>query len=332
MPLTDGPEPTSQFIEDWSTVPVYKQPKNIARNDELMALAHKKGDTPPQQAATVEAAPAGGAPPPVPEPPVGQPAAQPGAPAPAATPPQVTTTIPTETVVGAPTGPADSEPVQKRINRLYGQRRAAEEQNDGLKNEIEQLKQQLAQLNAPGSNPLAQHPQNPYTPQSAGYQQDPPGGDYISRAELQQTLSAMALNQSRLTALANAHSVSRIEAERQYPEVYNDPTLRHTADQIFASDPALQQDPNGPEKAALMSLGMHRTSGDVAGTVTPSPEARKQGMSGAPTDPTAPATAPAGEVNPVAMYQQALARANYTGSIDDMAIARMWQKRALGQS
>jgi hypothetical protein len=125
-------------------------------------------------------------------------------------------------------------------------------------------------------------------------------------------------------ALTSAHSVSRLEAERDFPDVYGDPELRAAAETILARDPRFSQDRQGPYLAAALARGLATRS--ISGS---SPQggmpaaARKEALAGVG------ASVPEGSGAPddrQARYDQAMTRARATGKEEDAAFARLIQQ------
>ena len=125
------------------------------------------------------------------------------------------------------------------------------------------------------------------------------------------------------SALQQAHTVSRLEAERTYPDVFQHPELKAAAEEIWRRDPSLRSDPRGVEKAALMARGL--AYGPHVPFSTGSqipPQMRKEGLS------AIGATVPEGQATPndrASRYAQAFAYAVQTQDLKDFARARRIQ-------
>jgi len=231
----------------------------------------------------------------------------------------------------APVVAGDSERVQKRINRLFGQRMAAEERNGEYERQISELQTQVAGLQRPATTAPAQN----YTPQyqaaepygPVGQAEPASAGDLISRSEVQNLFSQQTQALSAAFQTQQAQIASRASAELEFPDVYGNPTLRQAAEQILESDPHLRADPRGPMKAALMARGL--TDGGILPQTVESglsTDARKQALSGPG------ATVPQGTPNAqglVQQYQAALDRAKASQDDMDFVRARELQKQIL---
>ena len=228
--------------------------------------------------------------------------------------------------------PGDNHPVQRRINQLYAQKKSAEEEVTELRNELNHMKtERLAAPQTPQAQPQEQNLGGYY----GGYDnqqlapangQEAPGGQYVSRGELRQFAGKIAEEVTRAVSqqstLNQAHTVSRSEAEREFPEVFGNPDNREIANTIWQNEPALHKDPNGPQKAAAMALGFIRSGNlSVNGRIEPA-EARKEAASGVG------ASVPEGSGTPgdrATRYQEALERARLSGKEADMVRARQIQ-------
>lgn len=244
---------------------------------------------------------------------------------PAAAPTQPSQTVPqptsqTSQPPTAPVLPTDSPRVQDRINKLYAQKRSAEEEAAGLRALILEQSNKIDALTA--SRAYGPPPSSiPETPPSYVPGEPPavPAGQYISRHELERILTAERQAAARIAALSNAQIVSRDEAVRDFPDVFADPDLRSAADQVFRSDPAFSGDPNGYYKAAALVRGLQPASRPNPAPV--SAAARKHAMSFGPSIPEASAPQP----NNVERYRAALNRARQTQRPEDFVLARKIQ-------
>lgn len=241
-------------------------------------------------------------------------------------PPQVAPAIPSPQLApAAPAQPAVSPRAQDRINDLFGRARGAEDTVAQLKAENERLREAALRPSAVLPDVSAAAPLAPTYPQGQDYGQ--PAGAVeeapITRAELASILTQQTQNLAGVLGTRDAQAASTREAEALYPQVYADPTMRESARQIWEADPALQRDPRGPEKAALLTLGLHASQ--AASELPASADARKQVLSGAG------ATVPAGNESVpetgdrAVRYNQALAHARATGRTSDFARARRIQ-------
>ena len=165
-------------------------------------------------------------------------------------------------------------------------------------------------------------PANPYTNQynSSERQEAPPapGADFVSRQEMQFALAQARQEAAAQAQLANAHIVSRMEAERLFPDVFSNPVLRDTATDIWSRDRSLQADPRGVMKAALMARGMSVGDARAAAATATAADVRKVALAG-----VGPSVAE-GNAQPndqATRYAQALAYASKTGQNADFVRA-----------
>lgn len=248
------------------------------------------------------------------------------APLPAAAPaPQALPTVPVASApvpLEAPLQPSDGRKVRERIQALWGRARDAETQNQALQNQLNEMQNQLrgiAQARAP------QQPEPNYGYQTPGYAQVQPP-DSISRAELQAILEHERRQIGAQTALQNSHVLSRLEAERDFPDVFSDPDLQAAATELWNSDPFLQSDPRGPWKSALLVRGLRSDGRSYANPAVGVPvagmseEARKQVMSGiGPSVPQGTTTPPPSDLQQ--KYDEAMARYRQFNRPEDAARA-----------
>lgn len=297
--IADAPDTPSSQMLDLSVAPVLKKPR-----DTTSGLMRSRAEA--------EAIVASSPPPAV--------SSSPAVPDgtyqfPRAEPPAIVTTKPVE---AAPVQPTDSERVQSRINRLYGQMKTAQEQSDLLVEQNRQLRDELLRLrNAPQPGPTAQQPT--YTFENFGAPQQPPAPDagYLSRAEAQRLVAeTMQAFQQQLN-FNNAQIASRAEAEREFATDFQRPGFREAYDTVLARDAALQRDPNGAFKAALLARGMLADT-ISSGAAPPAADVRKQALSGVGP------SIPEGNSQPnsaYAEYRRLFDRARQTGSQTDYAAA-----------
>lgn len=232
-----------------------------------------------------------------------------------------------------PVLPTDTSRVQDRINQLYGRSKTAEERAADLESKLLDLQRRLDEgYRAPAPAPAQ------YAPQPPGYQpygfeaapsyapQTLPVGDHVTKAELFQFMKAMQQDTAAQTALANAHTVARLEAEREFPDVYQNPELRAVASEIYTRDQGLQRDPLGVKKAALMARGLSVSDIRVQAATAASQSVRKEALTGLGS------TVPAGSGQAPDQSQrlnQALAYARTTGRMEHFVQADLI-RRGLG--
>ena len=261
--------------------------------------------------------------PPPPLPPVPLPPTAPQQPAP----PVATTAIPNPT--GPDIRPADSDSIRRRIGRLYGQWKSEQERAADLEARLQRTEAALNAIQAPPrpfTNQFAQFPPQAPAPATPGVPSESSPGtpsDYVSRTELLAALRAHSEMIAEQTRTASAQSLARREAEADFPDVFADPDLKEAAERIYASDPFLRSDPNGPYKAAAMARGL-RDPGAPAGGPAPTAE-RKAQLAGIGI------SIPQGTQQPnerELRFRQALAYANRTGRLTDYARARRIQMGA----
>lgn len=229
-----------QLITDFSTITPIKE--TISYVDQLRASA----------AAPPPAAPApmlpGTA---VPTPPVASSLAPPPPPAPAPVPD------------APPVFPTDVPRVQDRINKLWAQKKSAEER----------LAELEARLAAPPAPPV--YPPSPPVPAAtppdlfsfapaSPAAPPPPAGTPLSREEFQAIMQAERAERDRAAWLASAQSTSRQEAASEFPDVFASPEASAAFTRIWESDPVLRADPHGPMKAAMFARAMSFRPSQVA--------------------------------------------------------------------
>jgi hypothetical protein len=184
-----------------------------------------------------------------------QPLAQlPPAPAPVASPAQAPT-LP-QVPPTAPVTPQDSPRVRDRIHTLYGRWKGAEENSNKYLQEIESLKAEVASLRRPAPQVQGYEYSGPVQPSdfpAPGQPQSTYPSAGITREELRVELAEWTRQQDT----RNAQIESRLAAERDYPDVFANPDLRASVDEIISLDPNLQNDPLGPVKAALIVRGLN---------------------------------------------------------------------------
>jgi hypothetical protein len=225
----------------------------------------------------------------------------------------------------APVAAGDSARVEKRINQLFGQRMAAEERNSQYEQQIADLQSQVAALQRP-TLPAPAAPQPvPYDPYGTAEQAPQPAGDYVSRAEITNLFRQQTQALGSVIQTQNAQNASRAVAEREFPDVFNDPDLRQAAANLLQNDPALQMDPQGPMKAALMVRGARELESEPAVSGVPA-TVRKPLLSG--VGPSVPQGTP--NINDLhAQYAAAINRAAASQDDADFVEARAIQRQIL---
>jgi hypothetical protein len=234
-------------------------------------------------------------------------------------------------VTGAPVSDAYPRRVNDRINKLYGQKREAEEYNARLEAQLAEMNRRMEALTARSAPPASA----PYTNQYGSSQHSgfgappdgaPPAGDFVSRAEMQAILDRERSLVSQAFELTRAHDVARAEALTEFPDVFGNPELRAAADQILASDPFLRQDPKGPYKAALMARGFSVSESRESAAALAAADVRKAAISGVGPSVAEGNGPPADRAQ---RYRQAMAYAAQTQRPEDFTRARLIQ---LGQA
>lgn len=221
---------------------------------------------------------------------------------------------------------SDSDNVRRRIGRVYGQWKTEQEKNASLEARLQATEQQLSQYRAaPAPAPAPQQYQQQQPPQqgydSYGVTQTPQPELPVSRAEFAQALQEQARFLSSQMQLAHAHTVSRRDAEMDFPDVFSNPELKEAAAHIYQSEPFLQRDPFGPYKAAALARGMAPDNPPAGGPVPTA--ARKAQLSGFGSSSAEGAAQPVNDQS--ARYYQALTHAKRTGRTEDYSRARQIQ-------
>lgn len=119
------------------------------------------------------------------------------------------------------------------------------------------------------------------------------------------------------STLSHAHTLSRLEAEKDFPDVFGNPEVFAQAERIWATDPFLRKDPNGPIKAAALARAFSGPA--LSSAPSPAEDVRKLAISS-----VGPSLAQ-GSGQPVVRedrYRQALAYARYTQQPADFVRAR----------
>lgn len=183
--------------------------------------------------------------------------------------------------------------IQKRIDELWGQKKQAEEHASSLASEVESLRTQLAEtqeklnllgVQRAGSDPL--FPSSPAVPSSSGEDLEK-----VVRKVLGETVGPMMQGwqqQQKLAQLRAAQAQSFNRAKSEFSDL-GDPNspLFQAADEIIRRDRALNFDPDGPRKAAIMARGLLADTGQEV-----RPEARLAAAAQPPTASPGPSTAP----------------------------------------
>lgn len=308
--MISGLKPTDHEFLDLSQAQILKQPKKISEN--LVTAEQMKA----LQAAAPSMPEAPTTPTPAPPASLTTPISPTAAPA---------TNPPSPEVPAPPTFPQDSPKVQDRINKLWGEKRSAEERAAEAERKYTELLAAQARLPAFSQvgNPA---PTDSFSFGSGASSDSPPAG-YISREEFQRELNRQTQELLRHQALTQAHTVSRSEAQRDFPDVFADPELEAAANRIWSDDKALREDPHGPYKAAALARGLRpslggsaQRSGDVPASL------RKEALSG--TGVSVPEGSGASS-DRVARYKEAMARAARSGSEDDAVRALLIARGAL---
>lgn len=231
-----------------------------------------------------------------------------------------------------PLNPQDTEPVRKRINKLYGQWKGAEERASSFEERALRAEARLADMAAtPALGPPAyaqyQPPQPPAYQNRAALPEEgptPPPADYVSRQELQNLLFGQTRYLMEQQRIQRAQESARAEAEADFPDVFTNPELREQYNLVMQRDQFLQQDPAGPYKAAALARGLNNQPGQLPPGGYAPPAARKVQLAGmGATIPSGPPTQPLNER--AALYQAALNHARRTGQMADFARARRIQ-------
>lgn len=158
--------------------------------------------------------------------------------------------------------------IQKRMNQLYGQKKEAEEMADTLKQENEQLRSQMQDFQEQLKLLKEQKPAAPDvgTPGNQNFGGvDPEQIQGMIRQTVGEAVSEQLKTQQQQQALGQAQRLSWNAAVKEFGEGFKDTNseLYQTAQNIWASDPILKQDPKGPYKAAVMARGL---LGDIQNT------------------------------------------------------------------
>lgn len=231
----------------------------------------------------------------------------------------------------APTSDAYPRRANDRINKLYGQKMAAEEYAASTAAQLAEANRRLEMLltreagrtaaPAPYTNQYGSHP-------GLGAPSDgpPPAGDFISRSEVQAMLERERSLAGQAFDLIQAHNAARAEAVTDFPDVFADPQLRADADRILASDKHLRASPNAPYLAAALARGLSVADARDAAAQAAVADVRKTALSGIGPSVAEGNGPPADRAT---RYQAALVRATRTQLPEDWTLVRMIQ---LGQA
>jgi hypothetical protein len=241
---------------------------------------------------------------------------------------------PADAALTIPQAPPASQPpvdaayprrVNERINKLYGERQEAREYAAGLEAKLEDQRRRIDALQGgmQPAQPQPQQPQFPYTNQygSTGPGTPPDGAlpaGAISRAELQAILANERQVIADIFKTSTSHTAARTEAERDFPEIFNDPGMRAEYNRIWQSDPHLQRDPMGPYKAAALVRGLTASETRAAAAQAAVADVRKTALAGVGL------SVPEGSGQPINQdlrYRQAIAIASRTDDPMDWARA-----------
>lgn len=314
-----GLKPADREFLDISAAPRIKEPRNPS--GKLLTEAQTKVMT-PEQAAVMngDVNSTGLLPGPTP---AGYLPALPPAPAPVS---QAPIPIP----AAAPVQSSDSARVQARINSLYGQMKSAEERAVEAESRYAAL---MARLEGrfspePSGQPFFQASPVPSQPPSIPSPYPEPGSlqqhgeKPLTRAELLAVLNQHTQEVQKASLLASAQAASRVEAERDFPDVFADSQLRQHAELIRQRD--YPNDPAGPYKAACMARGLALpVGGTMPGGGASSAILRKEALMG--VGPSVPeGTGTPNDLN--ARYEAALAAYRATGHEEHLVHARLIQQ------
>jgi hypothetical protein len=319
--MSDLERPSIQRVKDLNELPVLKEGLNIT--DKLMT----KSEAEAFQAGSLHREPVRAHIRPIEGQELAQAVAQPQrieptgtAPPPAAAlPPQPTAALVTQhELPPPPVQPQDSQPVQKRINQLYGQMKSAQEERDQYADHAARLESRIAQLEhtavpAAPTYEIEQPQFGPGTPATPA-----PAGEYLSRGEFKQTMSELVQAIGRQNQLADSQRASRAEAERDFAQYFQNPDFATAYESALTQDFA--GDPNGPVKAAALARGLLADYHTPATAQEASADAAKrQALTGiGPTVAEGNTPAPTDQAS---RYHAALARAQATGKDADFATA-----------
>lgn len=304
--MISGLKPTDHEFIDFNQVKTLKEPRRVSENlvtaEQMKAIQAQAEPPPPALPAQVPGAgaPLTSSPPSIPQAPT------------APTPPSNPVSVP-------PTSPQDTPRVQDRINKLWGEKRTAEEKAAELERKLAEL---TAAQNAARFSTVGTPREEPsFSTLGSGSASDSAPAGYISREEFARELARQTQEIMRHQALTQAHTVSRSEAQRDFPDVFANPELEGAANRIWQEDRSLREDPHGPYKAAALARGLQAPFGGAAPRSGGVPASlRKEELSG--VGASVPEGSGASD-DRVARYQEAMARARRSGREDDAVRARL---------
>lgn len=288
--------PTREFL-DFRDVKFTKEPKKLVDKDYLTPEAAKlQGVVAKDENPTVPM-PAVPGEPVLPLPSVSQ--AAPQAPG-----------LPSLPAANAPALPGGQDLIQARLSKVYGATSGSDrfsELEARFENALQRLEGRITgQAQAAAYQPSAFNAQEP-------------SGEFVSKAELQRILDAQARQLGDAVGLQQSHILSRMEAERDFPDVFQSPAAKEAVDRIWAADRNLRQDANGPYKAAMMARGLAIHGNPLpagGGASATEVKAMLSGLGSTVAQGNAPAE------DRAARYQKALERYRETGKSEDFVRAR----------
>lgn len=200
--------------------------------------------------------------------------------------------------------------VKARIGKIWAQKSESDRRAEAYERQLQDALARLEQATRAQSGSAGAAP---YTNQfGSSPSQSPASPDAISRTELQRILQEDRAQLLQAFSVQSAQTRSTEDARRDFPEVFADPRLSEAASTIYQSDPALQQDPNGPWKAAAFAVAVGRQNS--SGPSTAVLDAQKQQAAGIGISPLPTSGAPSG-----GEYHAALDLARRTGDPDAWA-------------
>lgn len=319
-----GLKPADRQFLDISQAPRFKEPRRIS--DKLLTKEQTAVMT-PQVAAQFAGQDNGGTVLPFPQ---GMPQPQPASQAPQMAPQQAILMPGAQAPPTPPVLPNDSPRVQDRISKLYGAWKSAEER--ALESD-QRLAAVLARIEGrlspgPSGDSFFQATPPPAPPQISSPYPEPvgPGTEKpLTRSELFSVLQQHTQELQKVSLLASSQAASRVEAERDFPDVFADPQLRQHAEYIRQRD--YPHDPSGPYKAAALARGLALPVGGAPlGNGASSAILRKQELMGiGPSVPEGTGTSN----DPFARYNEALQIARASGREEDLVRLRLIQQGLL---
>lgn len=143
------------------------------------------------------------------------------------------------------------EAMQRRIEKLFAQKRAAEEAVESERARNRELEERLARLEAERAVPAPETPSREL-------------GDLRGFVrEAMEPFVRRLEERERIEALADAHEASWLAAEEEWPELAVETSdLSQLSKTILFRDEELLRSPNGPYKAVAIAAGMLAASGE----------------------------------------------------------------------